>query len=278
MFEGVPGSGKTTITKRVHEYLINKGIRTTFYSEGCDPHPVDLTWHAFLTNDEYENIIDKYNEQANRLHKHSIFEDGYALVQYRNINSFYFDGELLKYLKAHEVCYSNTPVVSMETFTAIFRNRWRQYAGGKNLKGDVTILDGAFFHHQIHDLMRLFAPEKKLIIRHLELLIKEVEELKPVLFYLSSPDIKECLLRASEDETTLERNTMDNFISFAEHSKYGEINNLFGLDGAIQFWGYRQSVEFEAMNELPLKSFVINNTNCDWDSVFHSIVNILNSN
>lgn len=41
LFEGIPGSGKTTTSQLVHSYLREMGLTTKVYIEGSD-HPIDL--------------------------------------------------------------------------------------------------------------------------------------------------------------------------------------------------------------------------------------------
>ena len=34
LVEGIPGSGKTTISKKIRDYLMNKGLDVILYNEG----------------------------------------------------------------------------------------------------------------------------------------------------------------------------------------------------------------------------------------------------
>ena len=147
------------MAKRIYEYLRNKGIKATLYNEGCD-HPVDLTWHAYLTKDEFDKLISKYTEQAEEIYSYSIIENGYVLVPYTKFGLAPYENDLTRYLKAHEVCYGNTPSVFIEVFTRVFCKRWERYASKIALKDEINIFESAYFQHHIHDLMRLYAPGK----------------------------------------------------------------------------------------------------------------------
>lgn len=274
MFEGIPGSGKSTMAKRIYQHLNINGIKTSLYSEGCD-HPVDLTWHAYLTRDKFNKLLIRHKEQSEQIYRYSIIEDNYVLVPYKKIKFDSIDSDLKKYLKSHEVCYSNIPVVSHVVFTEIFRRRWKSFSERRVLRNDVSIFESAFFQHHIHDLMRLYDVEKATIIKHLEAIIKEVSELKPVLFYLTQSSVKETLMRVCKQRSTAEKDTMNSFISFVENSKYGINNNLVGLNGVIKFWEVRKSIEFEAISKLPLTTYVIDNSDYDWDKVFDKVIDIL---
>lgn len=274
MFEGIPGSGKSTMAKRIYQHLDINGIKTNLYSEGCD-HPVDLAWHAYFTRDKFRRVLNKYSEQSEQIYRCAIIEDNYVLVPYRKIIFDSIDSDLMRYLESQEVCYSTTPVVTHKVFTQIFQRRWKSFAESSVLRNNVSIFESAFFQHHIHDLMRLYDEERGTVIKHLEAIIKEVSELKPVLFYLTQSSVKDTLLRICKQRSTAEKDTLNGFISFVENSKYGMNNNLIGLDGVIKFWEERKNIEFEAICKLPLTTYVIDNSDYDWDKVFDKIVDIL---
>ncbi|BBB92760.1 MAG TPA: hypothetical protein PKA28_02980 [Methylomusa anaerophila] len=138
---------------------------------------MDLTWHAYLTKDEFDKLITKYTEQAEEIYSYSIIEDDYVLVPYTKFGLAPYANDLTRYLEAHEVCYGNTPSVSIEGFTRVFCKRWERYASKITLEDEINIFESAYFQHSIHDLMRLYAPENTIIIEHLKRLIREVEEL-----------------------------------------------------------------------------------------------------
>lgn len=56
MIEGIPGIGKSTCAKKIGAYLRGKGIKAKLYSEG-DAHPVDMAWNAYLTLEEYKELL-----------------------------------------------------------------------------------------------------------------------------------------------------------------------------------------------------------------------------
>lgn len=43
-------------------------------------------------------------------------------------------------------------------------------------------------------------------------------------------------------------------------------------DESIEFWTWRKNLELKAIDKLPIKSYIIDNSNYDWDSVFEKIV------
>ena len=56
LVEGIPGSGKSTISKKIRDFLVSKGLDVVLYNEG-DLHPTDMAWNALLSKEEYDNVI-----------------------------------------------------------------------------------------------------------------------------------------------------------------------------------------------------------------------------
>lgn len=48
LIEGLPGSGKSTTARLVHEILMQKGIESELFCEGDLDHPADYESVAFL--------------------------------------------------------------------------------------------------------------------------------------------------------------------------------------------------------------------------------------
>ena len=86
---------------------------------------------------------------------------------------------------------------------------------------------------------------------------------------------KKLFYKTWKDRTTPNKNALSRAIRFVEISQYGRVNSLTGVDGAIRFWEDRKKIEFEAMRELPLNSFVIDNSDYDWDVAFDNVISIL---
>lgn len=84
LVEGIPGSGKTTISNRIKQYFESKGIKVKLYNEG-DTHPADLGWNACLTIDEYTDIIKNNPELEEKIKGNTSFEGEYAIVAYTKL-------------------------------------------------------------------------------------------------------------------------------------------------------------------------------------------------
>jgi cytidylate kinase len=86
LIEGIPGSGKSTMAGKLKAYLDSKDIPAKVYIEG-DLHPADLSWCAYLTLDEYHEILDSYPEHKDSIIRHTLLEGEHAILACRAIFS-----------------------------------------------------------------------------------------------------------------------------------------------------------------------------------------------
>lgn len=237
---------------RIHEYLATKHIASTLYLEGCD-HPVDLPFYAYLTLNEFSRLITDYPLQAESIKKYSILEDEYILVPYKKPALDPYNIDLLNYLQSKEVCYSSTPIISFDAFAEVFHKRFEQFFQKSILTNNIIIFESAFFQHQLHDIMRMYPIEEDKIIDYLYSLAQVIKNLNPVLFYISQGSIRESLVRTA---------------SIRSKPKWA-------LEETIAFMEKRKSIELKAIEKLPIKTYILDNSDYDWDKVFNKIIHNL---
>ena len=84
--EGISGSGKTTISKRIAQWFSNQGIHSNLYLEGM-PRPLDLAWCAYITRQQYVKLLSKYAPFRASIEQQTIFEGDNAIVAYTQVVS-----------------------------------------------------------------------------------------------------------------------------------------------------------------------------------------------
>ncbi|WP_339293158.1 hypothetical protein MKY48_13585 [Paenibacillus sp. FSL W8-0187] len=256
LFEGIPGSGKTTTAQILQQYMMSIGIEASVFIEGSE-HPIDLPFHAYFHNNEFEDLLHNYPEQEEWLNRHSIIEEGYILIPYKTPEPEPFHAELIDFLGAKEFCYSDKPVVSFTNFKTVFERRFKRYADIAMNNQEVIILESALFQHQIHDINRLY-PEIAAsdINEYITGLAEILRPLNPVLFYLSQNSVSESL----------------------EHTAQIRSKPHWWTAETIKYYTNRKSLELDILKDLPIKSIIIDNTKHDWDNVFNIISSSLNLN
>ena len=103
LLEGIPGSGKTTLTSRLCALLREAGTPCAAWLEGQSGHPVELEHHACLTQEEYAALCAEFPGEAGALAAHAHAEGDFLLVRYLEDNAPVFSGALLSPLRAREV-------------------------------------------------------------------------------------------------------------------------------------------------------------------------------
>ena len=272
LIEGIPGSGKTTIAGKVNNYLNAGNIKTQLFCEG-DIHPADLSWCAYIPLNEYENILSKNVNHLDVIRKFSKIEKDYAIVAYTKMGLLPNE---VKDFAAYEVYDGRVPA---EKFMELHQKRWKVFCERAHQEADVNIFECAYFQNSICELMGIHMQPEEKLCEYLLSLMNIVEKLNPVLIYLTQPDIKETISRVAKERISPDKAIMkdwiDMVIDWVENSKYGKINNLKGLDGTIRFFEDRKRVELSVLEKLPIKKYIINNPDYNWDSVFNDIKEIL---
>jgi thymidylate kinase len=243
--EGVSGAGKSTMTPKLCEKLQDNGYSVNCYLEGDIKSPVDSFGQAYLSKTEYENIQLKYPEFTDDLSKNCISGYEYNLVRYRDNKQRYYSTKLYEYLKECEFCYNPAKPLPFIRYTKVFVDMWRRFTESEQATQDFIICDGSFLHHQINDLIRNYNASEDDIFKHLTELLRIVQPLNPIIFYLSSQNVGERLKKARDSRGQNEP-TKD----------------------AINFWEKRKDIDLRILNRLPVESHIIDISDDMRDSAF----------
>ena len=250
IFEGIPGSGKTTTSQLLHKCFLENGIHSKIFIEGCE-HPIELPFYAYLSLSEYDALLSKYQKQAEWLQQNSIIEEEYVLSPYKIPEPYPWDETLIEYLGSKEFCYSSKPIVSFEIFKKVFCRRFEKYVNKMITENKITIFESVLLQHQIHDINRLYPDiNENEIIEYLKTIANILIPLKPVLFYISRNSVKESL----------------------KHTAFIRSKPKWATEETIAYYEKRKVLELEAIKKLPFRSIVLDNTNYNWDKMFDDIL------
>jgi len=274
LVEGIPGSGKSTISKKIHDYLVNRGLDAVLYNEG-DLHPADMAWNAVLSKEEYNNVIKENEEYENILKENSIFEEDYVIVAYTKLGLHKDKNQLMKMFEAHEI-YDGR--VASDLFKELHLKRWKKFGDQmKEDKNKIAIFECAFLQNHINELLSVHEKDLEYIKAYLKELINTVSELEPKLIYLKQSSVKETLNRASKERVSNNKEEyadwIEMVIEYFENSNYGKHNNINGFDGVARYFEKRQEIELDVIESLSIDNLIINNENYDWNYIINSILN-----
>ena len=164
LLEGIPGSGKTTLTSRLCALLREAGTPCAAWLEGQSGHPVELEHHACLTQEEYAALCAEFPGEAGAFAAHAHAEGDFLLVRYLEDNAPVFSEALLSHLMAREFRYALAPCIPLASYTAVSLSRWRSLAAEWAGKPGVLLLESTFLQHPVQDLLLHYAlPDEEII-------------------------------------------------------------------------------------------------------------------
>lgn len=275
LIEGIPGSGKTTLAKRLKDYFIDEGYNVQLYNEG-EMHPADLAWIAYLTKEEYHQVKKDYPQYAEVLEKNALVEDDKVLVTYTKLDIPMKGSEMIEYLSSKDVYDGRC---SLDEFTQAHLKRWKAFSEGASGEDTITIFECSYLQNHISELMGVHNKDSNFIKEYLVKLISTVSDLNPKLLYLSQSDVQETINRVSNERRSPDKEKWDDWIDlvmeYVESSSYGKAHNLKGFEGVVKFFEDRKEIELSVIDKLEIDCAIVNNENYNWDKVFEDIKDIL---
>lgn len=273
LVEGIPGSGKTTLSRRMRDYLLSKGVETRLYAEG-DLSPADLAWHACIPPPSFEKLLAAYPQERDKIMRQTAFEGETAVVAYTQCG--FDDPAAYKAFERYEVCDGRLPLAD---FGRLHRARWARFASRAKKRGGVTIFECAFFQNHLNELIAYHDADQNEIDGYMRALLDTVAALDPVILYLTQPDVGKTIARvgASRLNEAGEKEWLSRVVDYIEGSPFGKSHNLQGVGGCVAFFERRKSEELRLMKTLSARSFTVDNPSDDWEAVFVSIRALLNN-
>lgn len=247
--EGVSGVGKSTMVTALSEKLRNLDYSVSCHLEGEPNSPLDLCWAAYLTKVEFESFLITYPKFADELSKNLIYEGDYILLRYQIGRNALYSTELHNELHKHEFCYNPTNIAPLSKFTEVFLNLWQQFTESDEVKCDFGIFDASLVSHMTNDLVRNYNASVDEMVKHLESLLRVIQHLNPIVFYLSSQNVEERLINARKSRGQTPP-TNEN----------------------IKFWERRKQIDLPVLSKLSVESHIMDISNDKWNLVIPEIV------
>lgn len=253
LVEGLCGAGKSTLAERLHLYLAQQGVSSSFYDEGASGHPVSLNGHAFFRQKEFEDLLRRYPNTADAIRSRVIQDGSSYLLPYREVTAFNGSESLAAELKSRELCWTDSPPATQAEFTYSIQQQWARFAKLNHDSDEVYVLEAVFIQHQIHDLLRLYQANDQQIEQHIQEIAKQLAAMHPVLIYLSQPNVRE----------------QQTWISSVRSKP------RFASEPNIQFMENRKRIELGLLDKLPFPTHIIENIGLDWEAVFRQMVEVI---
>lgn len=247
LVEGIPGAGKTTTARFIHDWLEERGQEAAFFQEGDWNHPADFESAACLDAAQYADLRSQFPDQAALLEEQGWIENGEWFIFYRKLE--YEFGEnlpagLIDALVKYEI-YDLPP----EKHIRLLQQRWQNFADRAVKEDRAHVFECCFLQNPLTTLLARHDLSTREVFRHIQELSDSVEPLFPKLIYLVQSDV-----RASLEKIRSERpKEWAKFVTwYLTEQAYGKRHGLSGFEGVVRFYEMRQQLELEFLSKLPL--------------------------
>ena len=234
--EGLQGSGKSTMVGQLSEHFpAYKAIREGEYS------PVDLAWCAYLTREEYAEVLEKFPELREKTEEKTYFEDEHAIVCYTKVQTenhgFY------QVLENHEI-YNNR--VSFDDFKKIILTRF------KNWNGDKYIFECSLFQNIVEDMILFRVCSDDEIVAFYKEVKQALEGKKYHIMYLKTEDIEANLnvIRKERSDENGKELWFPLMMHFFDNCPYSKAKGTSGETDLIVHLAHRQELEIRILSEV----------------------------
>ncbi|KJK30359.1 hypothetical protein MMB75_14465 [Paenibacillus sp. P2(2022)] len=271
MVEGIPGSGKSTLSQYIQDTLNTHRIESELFLEGNLRHPADYESVACVPNEELDRLRSSY---ADVFHDIDPFVSlsgndsliAYALAQQSAQNEI--PSSLYEEIRRYEI-YDGIPV---EKYCELMVQRWSSFAKNQREKDKLVILECCFLQNPGCALLARHDAGNDRFVQHVLQIAEQIQDLIPILFYLKQPSVRETIERV---KTMRPQEWLDFVIWYHTEQDYGKNKGLHGYDGYIQFLEHRRELELHIIEQLPFQSFILDNSSYDWENQQRTISNIM---
>jgi len=270
LIEGLPGSGKTTLSRRLSAYLDTKNIQHKLFNEG-DLHPVDLAWTAIFNESDYKKLLSKFDSIKADILNHSKNVDDTYYVAYTKVGVNEDTKDFYTYCKAYEIYRTD----DLDHFFEAHLNLWHKFLKAYSNDQSSYIFECIFLQNHINELILKHDLNQEEMINYFQKFSDMFKDFEVKLFYINQIDVLSSIQKITDERRTdnkaLYKDWIDLVIEYFEQIKYGKKKGYIGFEGAIKYFMDRKVLELEIIKHLKMDTYVINLDN-DYDKVFNEMI------
>lgn len=235
--EGLQGAGKSTYVQYLEKKL-SQDCRV--YREG-DYSPVELAWCAYLDQNEYEAVLEKYHEIEEEIHANTYREEDKYVVCYTriltDIEGFH------QFMEQYEIYNGNR---SLEEYEDILLKRFDRW------KGEPAVFECSILQNIVENNILFYEMSDDRIVAFYKNLRKILENKEYQILYLVAEDIRGNIQKIRRERSDENGNELwfPMMLSYLENSPYGKKNGLRGEESLIKHLEHRQRLEQRILKEV----------------------------
>lgn len=234
--EGIQGMGKSTLLNRIYSVVPEFRI----CREG-DYSPVDLAWCTWMSKDEYESVLERYESIRDEIVKNTVEENEHFIVSYTkiitDIPGFHKD------LEQYEIYNGRRTFAEVKD---IIFTRFR------NFTGTGYLFECSFFQNIMEDLMLFHELSDEEIVAFYHELYEVMNKEQFCLLYLYSDKLEVNLEVIKKERSDNQGNEMwyPLMLEYLVNSPYGKVHGYSGLEDMLEHFKHRQELEMRIINEV----------------------------
>lgn len=239
--EGIQGAGKSTMVRQ----LLKENPEYKLYMEG-DYSPVELAWNAYMTRDDYKDMLEKYSQIrdeiiAKTVEEKDSEENDRKVVAYTqiitDIPGFHKD------LERYEIYNGN---ISREEFEQIVLKRFTVWQGNKE------IFECSLFQNIIENQILFYEMSDEEIVAFYHKVKQALSGKDFTIYYIEVDDVRKAeeIIRRERSDDQGNELWFPIMIAYLESSPYAQTHNLKGMDGLVEHLEHRCALEKRIIYEV----------------------------
>ena len=261
LFEGIPGSGKSTAAVTLQNFFERDNFPSLFWREGDFDHPADFEGIARLSKSKFEDLLARYPKLVEIVREHTDTRGNDYLLKYRKLQSLYperIDQSLMDELSYLDV-YDGLP---MEEYCRLALDRWQDFCEAAMDSDEITVLECCFLQNPLTVLLARHDADPQFARQHIKKMTEIICELNPLVIYLHPQNVTRTLQHVCAERPK----AWADFVTwYLTEQEYGKNHDLKGYKGVIQFYEMRQKMEVEILRSLPIQQQVIEHSGGEWE-------------
>ncbi|MBE5845077.1 MAG: hypothetical protein E7302_13050 [Butyrivibrio sp.] len=234
--EGLQGSGKSTLVQTLSELHPDyQAIREGDYS------PVELAWCAYVTKEQYAEILEKYSEIKSMIEPKSFEENGKMVICYTQILTdvpgFHRD------LEQYEIYNGRR---EYDEFKEILLSRYSSW------NGDKSIFECSLLQNTVEDMILFRVMTDEEILSFYKEVRATLEGKDMHIYYLKTEDIAGNINVIRKERSDDKGNELwfPLMMGYFNDCPYAKKHGISGEEELIKHLQHRQELELRICNEI----------------------------
>ncbi|KKO55107.1 hypothetical protein [Paenibacillus sp. DMB20] len=270
MVEGLPGFGKSTTSRMIHDILTERNIEARLVMEGDADHPADYEGTACLTEEEFERLLQTAGPFKEILIERAAKKGSWNLLPYQKLKNEY--GTTLPDDLYHSLSKQDIYELPLDFNRKLITDRWEAFAERAWHEPIVTIFECCFIQNPVTIGMVKYDETEDQVMDYVLGLEKAILPLNPVLFYIEQDNLEYAFRKAIRERPEA---WSTGFVHYYTRHGYGKHRGLEGVEGTLQVLEARRELEYRILGRLGLNQVRINNSLYDQETYKAMLINKL---